>query len=74
MADADNNKIRRAEVATGAVTTLAGSGEKGDADGVGGTAQFHTPMGVAISPDGSALFVADLVNQKIRGWRWQRAR
>ena len=38
--DFDNNKIRRVEVATGAVTTLAGSGQVGGADGVGDAAQF----------------------------------
>ena len=35
VADCENDKIRRVEVATGAVATLAGSGEYGDADGVG---------------------------------------
>mgnify|MGYP003317319652 CR=1 FL=1 len=36
------------------------------AEGVGGAAQFNSPAGLAISPDGSALFVADLFNHKIR--------
>ena len=66
MADYNNHKIRRVAVATGAVTTVAGSGEEGDEDGVGGAAQFACPAGVAVSPDGSALFVADLWNHKIR--------
>jgi len=66
VADHDNNKIRRVEVATGAVTTLAGSGAQGSADGVGGAAEFSGPCGVAISPDGGALFVADPNNHKIR--------
>ncbi|EOD29066.1 hypothetical protein EMIHUDRAFT_365941, partial [Emiliania huxleyi CCMP1516] len=60
------SKIRRVEVATGEVTTLAGSGEEGDADGVGDAAEFCHPYGVAISPDGCALFVADQCNDKIR--------
>ncbi|EOD32441.1 hypothetical protein EMIHUDRAFT_253355, partial [Emiliania huxleyi CCMP1516] len=63
---ADFCKIRRVEVATGAVTALAGSGEGGDADGVGDAAQFNDIFGVTISPDGSALFVADFGNRKIR--------
>ncbi|EOD14313.1 hypothetical protein EMIHUDRAFT_71960, partial [Emiliania huxleyi CCMP1516] len=66
VADMHNHKIRRVEVATGAVTTLAGSGTAGSADGVGGAAQFYRPTGVAISPDGSALFVADFSNHQIR--------
>ncbi|EOD27951.1 hypothetical protein EMIHUDRAFT_44202, partial [Emiliania huxleyi CCMP1516] len=66
VADSANNKIRRVEVATGAVTTIAGSGEDGSTDGVGGAAQFCIPCGLAISPDGGALFVADSSNDKIR--------
>ena len=63
VADRGNYKIRRVEAATGAVTTLAGSGTRGSADGVGGAAQFNSPNGVAISPDGSALFLADFSNR-----------
>ncbi|EOD23182.1 hypothetical protein EMIHUDRAFT_349742, partial [Emiliania huxleyi CCMP1516] len=66
VADSSGNQIRRVEVATGAVTTLAGSGENGDADGVGEAAQLCYPAGIAVSPDGSALFVADVDNHKIR--------
>ena len=57
--DQCNHEIRRVEVATGEMTTLAGSGEAGDADGVGDAAEFTNPCGIAISHDGSALFVAD---------------
>ncbi|EOD33766.1 hypothetical protein EMIHUDRAFT_229266 [Emiliania huxleyi CCMP1516] len=66
VADWSSHEIRRVEVATGAVTTLAGSGEAGDADGVGDAAEFFSPAGIAISPDGSALFVVDFHNDKIR--------
>jgi DNA-binding beta-propeller fold protein YncE len=72
VADAGNATIRRVEVATGAVTTLAGSSEEGDADGVGGAAQFSEPYSLAVSLDGSALFVGDCGNNKIGGWRWRR--
>ena len=67
VVDWGNNKIRRVEVATGVVTTVAGSGEEGDEDGVGGAAQFACPAGVAVSPDGSALFVAPLEPQDPAG-------
>ena len=66
LVDFGNHKIRRVEVVTGAVTTLAGSGGEGDADGVGDAAEFDRPVGIAISPDGGALFVADFRNHKIR--------
>ena len=66
VTDQGNRKIRRVAVATGEVTTIAGSGEEGGADGVGDAAQFYIPSGIAISLDGGALFVADLANHKIR--------
>ena len=66
VTDQFNHEIRRGEVATGEVTTLAGSGEEGDADGVGDAAEFYCPAGIAISPDGSVLFVVDHGNDKIR--------
>jgi len=74
VADCDNNKIRRVEVATDAVTTLAGSGENGDADGVGDAAQFHFPHSLAVSPDGCALFVRTPSTTRSGGWRWRRVR
>ena len=66
VADYSGNKIRRVQVATGEVTTIAGSSEDGDADGVGDAAQFCGPAGIALSSDGSALFVADYENHMIR--------
>jgi glucose/arabinose dehydrogenase len=47
------------------VSTLAGSGAQGFADGMGTAAMFSRPMGVTISTDG-VLFVADEVNHRIR--------
>nr|WP_324257862.1 hypothetical protein [Cellvibrio fontiphilus] len=64
VADASNHKIRRIEIATGVVTTLAGSGSEGSADGKGAAASFNAPMGIAT--DGTHLYVADINNNKIR--------
>jgi sugar lactone lactonase YvrE len=64
VADMFNNKIRKITPA-GVVTTLAGSGEIGSADGTGTGATFYLPSGVALDSTGS-LFVADLGNRKIR--------
>merc|ERR1711865_4641 len=51
----------------GEVSVLAGSSEQdGDVDGVGDAARFSRPGGIAISPDGTTLFVADTRNHKIR--------
>eukprot|EP00947_MAST-08B_sp_MAST-8B-sp1_P001450 g1450.t1 len=66
IADAGNHKIRIMNMNTGAVTTLAGSGEEGSEDGVGVAASFCHPSGLAVSPDGKQLFVADIDGNKIR--------
>jgi sugar lactone lactonase YvrE len=66
VADMNNNKIRKIVIASGVVTTLAGSpaNAAGTADGAGSTATFDTPSG--ITTDGTNLYVADSNNHKIR--------
>lgn len=66
VSDSANNTIRKVVPATGQVTTLAGSScASGEADGVGGAAQFVWPE--AIASDGAGnLYVADLVNHTVR--------
>ena len=55
--DSHNSGIRRVDIATGATTTLAG-GTGGSSDGVGGSAQFTRPGGIAIDPSGTFALVA----------------
>jgi hypothetical protein len=58
VGDWNNFTIRKVVIATGTVTTLAGTvGEPGDADGIGTAATFYGPRG--ISTDGYSLYVAD---------------
>ena len=64
IADASNNKIRKINSA-GIVSTLAGSGNIGSTDGIGTSASFSFPYGVAINKYGN-LYVADRANKKIR--------
>jgi serine/threonine-protein kinase len=64
VADTANHRIRKI-TADGAVTTLAGSGEPGDADGPAGEAAFRAPEGVAVDADGNVI-VADTGNHRVR--------
>jgi sugar lactone lactonase YvrE len=50
----------------GQVTTLAGGKEPGFADGPAAEALFAHPMGIAISRDGTTLYVADTANNRVR--------
>jgi sugar lactone lactonase YvrE len=64
VADTFNNKIRKITPA-GVVSTLAGSGAFGFADGTGAAAQFRSPRGVAVDGAGN-VYVADQLNHNIR--------
>ena len=60
-----NNYVVRAITSGGLVSTFAGSGTRGFANGQGAAASFRTLRGVAVSSDGT-VFVADALNCAIR--------
>jgi DNA-binding beta-propeller fold protein YncE len=67
VADTGNHTVRRIDITTGSVTTLAGSpGSAGAADGTGAAARFFSPRGVALSGDGALALVTDTGNHTLR--------
>mgnify|MGYP000988323217 CR=1 FL=1 len=60
----DNHLIRQIVISTGVVTTVAGTGSSGSANGTGTSASFYKPFG--ITTDGTNLYIADYGNHKIR--------
>jgi hypothetical protein len=65
VGDSKNHTIRKVVIATGVVTTLAGTaGLRGSDDGTGGAARFRLPEGIAM--DRTSLYVADRENHTIR--------
>lgn len=64
IADAGNNRIRKLSP-TGMVSTIAGDGSRGFADGTGTAAKFNSPQGVTVDQWGN-LFVTDTGNNFVR--------
>ncbi len=64
VADTENHRIRKISP-SGVVTTLAGSGNTGFADGTGTEASFYFPTGIAVDGNGN-VYVADNHNHRIR--------
>ena len=64
LADEGNHRIRKID-ATGKLSTLAGSGNKGLADGPAKTAMFNHPRSVTMGPDGN-IYVFDSQNARVR--------
>ncbi len=64
VTDSRNNSIRKI-TPLGAVTTLAGGGGSGSADGTGAAASFYYPVGIATDGTGN-VFAADTFNHTVR--------
>ncbi len=67
IADRANNRIRKVDVATRIITTVAGTGSAGfNGDGGAATAAvLNLPIDVAVDGDGN-VYIADLNNHRIR--------
>ena len=64
IADTYNHRIKRIELATGEVMSIAGDGKAGAYDGRGARARFNEPAGIAWAE--GRLYVADTNNHAIR--------
>jgi DNA-binding beta-propeller fold protein YncE len=67
IADAGNHRVRRVDIRTGIITTIAGSGIQGfSGDGGRATgANLSAPFGISIDGAGN-LFIADTGNSRVR--------
>lgn len=72
VADTDNEVIRAIDLATGTITTIAGTAGVQGFEGDGGPATesvLNRPFNVAVDPDGN-IFIADTFNHRVRViWR-----
>ena len=64
VSDSENHSVRRVSP-HGQVTTVAGNGKAGFADGVGDAVRFHYPNGIEVDGQG-LIYVADTANHCIR--------
>ena len=65
VADQNNNRLRKIVLATSVVSTYAGSGVAGFADGSCTVAQFNLLRGAAVGPSGE-VYVVDTTNNRVR--------
>ena len=67
IADQSNNRVRKVDLNTGLITTVAGTGESGyTGDGMpAAEAGISSPSGLAIGPDGE-LYIADTFSGRVR--------
>jgi sugar lactone lactonase YvrE len=68
IADRDNNTIREFNVATGQVSTVAGTGTYGNGGSniAATSAALASPNAVAVGPTGLTLYIADTFNNVVR--------
>jgi trimeric autotransporter adhesin len=67
ISDRGNQRVRKVDVVTGIITTVAGTGSPGFSgdNGPATSAQLNSPGGVAVDSDGS-IYIADTSNNRIR--------
>jgi gliding motility-associated-like protein len=64
VSDSQNNRIRKV-APDGTVSTIAGNGSAGAVNGIGTSASFNSPYGIAIDKSGN-IYVAEYGNNDVR--------
>lgn len=65
IADRDNHRIRKIDITTNNISTIAGTGTAGFSVNLATSAQLNQPGGVAVDNDGN-IYIADSHNHRIR--------
>lgn len=65
IADRDNHRIRKIDIATNNISTIAGTGTAGVSVSLATSAQLNQPGGISVDNDGN-IYIADSHNHRIR--------
>jgi sugar lactone lactonase YvrE len=63
--DRNSNCVRMITPDTRNVTTIAGTGDKGYAEGTGSSVRFNGPTGIAVDKNGN-MYILDMTNNRVR--------
>jgi hypothetical protein len=66
VSELDGHRLRMIVLSTWAVSTLAGTGSPGSANGVGNTASLHSRASILLTFDNRFAYVGDPANNQIR--------
>ncbi len=66
VTDYSTNKILSISYPGGSIVTLAGTGAAGSLDGLGTSATFNQPLGLAFDASSKILYITDSLNGRIR--------
>ena len=64
--DLGSHSIKKLDVANNTISTIAGTGSTGAQNGNGASASFNYPTDLAVTGNGSTIYVTDTGNQSIR--------